>query len=70
MSSASMQDMRSMFLKKTITFLYRSNKSSHSEIKRTLPFIIASKGRKYFKRRLIDKQKMCVTSTLKSTKLC
>ena len=48
---------------KSVAFLYTNNKGSESEIKETIPFIIASERRKYLA--YLRRQKTCTLKTIR-----
>ena len=48
---------------KSVAFLYTNNKGSESEIKGTIPFIIASERRKYLA--YLSRQKTCTLKTIR-----
>ena len=48
---------------KSVAFLYTNNKGSESEIKETIPFIIASERRKYLA--YLRRQKTCILKTIR-----
>ena len=50
-------------IQKSVAFLYTNNKGSESEIKETIPFIIASERRKYLA--YLSRQKTCTLKTIR-----